>query len=282
VQRDTAAVAELEVQFEPTIAFCTWYNFKQLKVKATHEENLAMVWQLMLKAFSRIQITNSQLSALLAASLSTSLATAHELEPLLLLQHILALSSRSVGSPHRSARNVVEVEADACPIRFLWGNLGENAPLQAQAISIQQLAEALVTPLSSKDLDHDVLLRCALLLVHLLGLLKKVAPGVGPVEQALWHTLSNIGHNLQMRKHAERPAKAHSHVTILEAAAHAEEEEQLSLKLVGLLMPTLRSSLKGNGQKAAICLAVLTGLMPSAKPHLLRAVSSELLRLGET
>lgn len=98
-----------------------------------------------------------------------------------------------------------------------------------------------------------------------------ITPGIGAVEGTLWSTVGMIGE--QMNRRNKAPAADGD-------AVHAEEQD-LSLRLAALLTPTLRSSVKGSGHRAALCCEVLVGLMPPSKPSLLRTVSSELLKLGE-
>lgn len=145
-----------------------------------------------------------------------------------------------------------------------------SAPKDAVARSFQQYAQAMTGPEVHK-FSHVVLVRSALLLVHLLVLVKMITPGIGAVEGALWSTVGIIGEQMNRRNSA--PAT--------DGDAAQAEEEDLSMKLAGLLMPTLRSSVKGSGHRAALCCEVLVGLMPPSKPNLLRAVSSELLKLGK-
>ena len=122
-------------------------------------------------------------------------------------------------------------------------------------------------------LSHVGLVRSALLLIHLLGLVKMVTPGIGAVEEALWRTVDSIGEQL-----GPDAAGAHS---AEQATAKMEEEQDLAAKVAGLLMPHLRSSVKGSGRRAATCCKVLSGLMAPTKLSILRKVSSELLKLGE-
>lgn len=277
LEHDAADVLQLEAMFEPSITYCVWYNFRQLNAKALNEEALSIMWQTALHAFCKQQVTYAQFSALLAASPHAFPVESKEVEPLLLLQHFLAIHAKAAlaldtpsghSTPQPSAG-----QTDTQPMTFLWGSLGNaKAPKDALLRSLQQVAQAMMRPDAAK-LSHVVLVRSALLLVHLLGLVKMITPGIGAVEEALWRTVDIIGEELG-------PAAAGARIAD-QNFAKGEEEEDLAVKLAGLLMPTLRSSAKGSGRRAAICCKVLMGLMPSSKPSLLCKVSSELLKLGE-
>lgn len=273
LERDAADVLHLEATFEPSVAYCVWYNFRQMKV--LREENLCIMWQSAVIAFCKQQVTNAQLSVLLAASPHAVPAKSTEVYPLLLLQHFFKLNATAaIGVDAPSSHSRPQQSASQIgtgPLTFLWGSLEDvSAPKDALARSFQQYALAMTGPEAHK-LSHVVLVRSALLLVHLLVLVKMIAPGIGAVEGALWSTVGMIGE--QMNKRNTAPAA--------DGDAAQAEEEDLSLKLAALLMPTLRSSVKGSGRRAALCCEVLVGLMPRSKPSLLRAVSSELLKLGE-
>ena len=277
LEHDEADVLQLEASFEPSITFCVWYNFRQLNAKALNEEDLSIMWQTALHAFCKQQVTYAQFSALLAASPHAFPAKSKEVEPLLLLQHFLAIHAKAalaLNTPSSHSRPQPSAgQTDTEPSTFLWGSLGNaTVPEAAVGRSLQQFAQAMMGPDAAK-LSHVVLVRSALLLVHLLRLVKMITPGIGAVEEALWRTVVIIG--AQMGPAAAGARSANQNF------AKEEEEEDLAVKLAGLLMPTLRSSAKGSGRRAAICCKVLVGLMPTGKPSLLRKISSELLKLGE-
>lgn len=108
VERDAADVVQLEATFEPSIAYCVWYNFRQLIVHVCDEEALVVMWDCALRAFCQLQFTNAQLSAMLAASPQASAAKSLHSELLLMLQHNLSLNasaldrSRSRNGAHQS------------------------------------------------------------------------------------------------------------------------------------------------------------------------------------
>ena len=108
----------------------------------------------------------------------------------------------------------------------------------------------------------------------MLSLLRSVAVGAGPCEQALWLTLTGIAYDLQSQESASNPQ------TPGKLDMHGKEEVQLAKQLVNLLMPFLRSAVRGTGPRAILCLTLLSGLMKSATPTVLRAVASELMNLG--
>ncbi|KAL3138177.1 hypothetical protein ABBQ38_005401 [Trebouxia sp. C0009 RCD-2024] len=92
-------------------------------------------------------------------------------------------------------------------------------------------------------------------------------PFIGAVEYALWRTVDAMGHHMEACKHDPNERAAHS--ADQNATARTAEQEELALKLAGLLMPALRSCVKGSGRRAVICCKVLAGLMPSSKASLL-------------
>ena len=248
-----------------------------MNAKALNEEALSIMWQTAIHAFCKQQVTYAQFSALLAASPHALPVECKEVEPLLLLQHFLAINAKAasaVDMPSSHSRPQPSAgQTDTESITFLWGSLGNaKAPKDALLCGLQQYAQAMVGPEAAK-LSHVVLVRSALLLVHFLGLVKMITPGIGAVEEALWHTVDIIGDALS-------PAAAAACIAD-KATAKEEEEEALATKLAGLLMPTLRSSVKGSGRRAATCCKVLSGLMAPSKPSLLRKVSAELLNLSE-
>lgn len=278
LEHDAADVLQLEATFVPSIAYCVWYNFRQLNAKALNEESLSIMWHTAVHAFCKQQVTYAQFSALLAASPHAFPAENKQVEPLLLLQHFLAINAKALAvdrpSGHsRPQPNASAGQTDTESITFLWGSLDNaTAPEDALLRSIQLTAQAMLGPEAAK-LSHVVLVRSALLLLHLLGLVKMVTPGIGAVEETLWRTIDIIGEGLG-------PAAAG--VRIADQDTGAEEEvDNLAMKLAGLLMPSLRSSGKGSGRRAAVCCKVLVALMDPSKPSLFPKVSSELLKLGE-
>lgn len=276
VERDAADVVQIEAIFEPSIAYCVWYNFRQFKVHMHDEEALVVMWDCALRAFCQLQFTNAQLSAMLAASPQASPAKNLNSEPLLLLQHNLSLSATALDrsrSGSRAHQSVSGTSSEA--ITFLSGSLGNTkGPEDARRRSMLQFVQAMTTP---QAVSHVLLVRSALVLLHLLRLVKLITPGIGAVEDALWRTVDAMGQQMEACKHALAEPAAHS--ADQNATAQTAEEEELALKLAGLLMPTLRSSVKGSGRRAVMCCKMLVGLMPSSKPSLLCKVSAELLKL---
>lgn len=133
----------------------------------------------------------------------------------------------------RPQPNASAGQTDTESITCLLGSLGNaTAPEDALLRSIQLTAQAIMGPEAAK-LSHVVSVRSALLLLHLLGLVKMVTHGIDAVEETLWHPVDIIGKELG-------PAAAGACIADQDTAKEAEEED-LAMKLAGLLMPTLDS-----------------------------------------
>ena len=116
LERDAANVLQLQATFVPSITYCVWYNFRQLNVKGLNEEALSIMWQTAVHAFCKQQITYAQFSALLAASPHAFPMESKEVEPLLLLQHFLAINAKAALASDMLSGHSSE------PITFLWGS----------------------------------------------------------------------------------------------------------------------------------------------------------------
>lgn len=125
--RDATDVLQLEATFEPSIAYCVWYIFRHLKVLG--EEDLCIMWQSAVNAFCKHQVTYSQLSALLAASPQAVPAKGTEVEPLLLLQHVLTIiasAASALDMPSSHSRPLQSAsQTGAGLLTFLWSSLDQ-------------------------------------------------------------------------------------------------------------------------------------------------------------
>lgn len=149
LERDAADVLHLEATFEPSVAYCVWYNFRQMKV--LREENLSIMWQSAVTAFCKQQVTHAQLSALLAASPHAVPAKSTEVNPLLLLQHFFKLNATAavgVDTPSSHSRpQQIASQTGTGLLTFLWSSLDDvSAPKDAVARSLKQYAQAMIGP----------------------------------------------------------------------------------------------------------------------------------------
>lgn len=177
VPHDAAGVLQLEVSVKPTIAFVVWYNFRQLK--ARDEENLSIVWHTMLQAFCRRQIANVQLLNSLKASPLAFPGANQDLQPLLLLQQILAMSHATV--PVSSKAQKAQLQSNAAPAQFAWGGLGgDQGPESARLQATQLLGLALIERVPAADASRVEHIRSALMLVYMLSILRRITAGIGP------------------------------------------------------------------------------------------------------
>ena len=227
----------------------------------------------MLQAFCRRQVTNIQLLNLLKPSPLTFPGANQDLQPLLLLQHILAMSHATV--PVSSKAQKAQLQSNAAPAQFAWGGLGgDQGPESARLQATQLLGLALIERVPAADASRVEHIRSALMLVYMLSLLRRITAGIGPSEKALWLTLSMVNQGLNTQRCVS------SSQTPNKSDPNTSEEAQLAVQLVNLLMPFLCSAVRGTSPRAILCLDLLSGLMKSASPEVLRAVSSELMNLG--